>query len=232
MTAPRDEHAAARAGWAAGPWATYGVAPEVWREVADQHAERGALPTAAQVDLATRCGTGAALAAIEAFALYHELGALLAAGSPAAARPVTAPGALYLDPADGELVQVLPATAWDPERWGPATAGLTVCRVLASAPRHEATGEVVQRDLGGCLLLRDAAGRVPAALRALAGAAGRPTAAPSPEVWHGSDTRVEIRRASEEQIAAKVAAWLALFGQAPMIERTSTGVVLTPLGRS
>lgn len=82
---------------------------------------------------------------------------------------MTAPGELYLD-LDGELVQVLPPSAWDPERWGPAEPGLTVCRVLASAPRHEATGEVVQRDLRGCLLLRDAAGRVPAALRALAGA--------------------------------------------------------------
>lgn len=84
---------------------------------------------------------------------------------------MTAPGSLYLDPGDGELVQVLPPSAWDPERWGPATAGLTVCRVLASAPRHEATGEVVQRDLRGCLRIRDAAGRVPAALRALAGGA-------------------------------------------------------------
>lgn len=240
---------------AAGSWTTYGVVPEVWRAVADQYAERGALPTAAQVDEATGCGAAAAAAAVEAFELYHELGELyhelgelLASGShapaagpwttygiqravwlavanhvaergmiPAAAdviaatgcgeanafravtsyaryrvlvgraagiqeAPEDAPaprerltlaghhaGAVYLDPGDGELVQVLPASEWRHERWGPLTAGLAVVRILVAAPRNEGAGEVAQRDLAGWTLVPE---RALAALRAGAGSEG------------------------------------------------------------
>jgi hypothetical protein len=83
-----------------------------------------------------------------------------------------APGAVYLDPADGELVRVLPASAWLPDRWGPREARLTVVKIMNAASGYEREGEICQRDLSRCVLLIDGAGEVPAALRALAGAEG------------------------------------------------------------
>lgn len=58
-------------------------------------------------------------------------------------------GAVYLDPADGELVQVLPASAWREDRWGPLTAGLAVVKILVPIDRCEREGAIAQRDLTG-----------------------------------------------------------------------------------
>lgn len=76
----------------------------------------------------------------------HEAGCAAAAGPSA--------GAVYLDPGDGELVQVLPASAWDPDRWGPP-APLPVVRVLVRGKddRWTKPGEVAQRDLAGWTLV-------------------------------------------------------------------------------
>lgn len=83
-----------------------------------------------------------------------------------------ATGSLYLDPADGELVQVLPPSAWLPERWGPP-ADLPVVGILAPAPRsRNKPGEVAQRDLTGWARVPPAALEALEALRALAGADG------------------------------------------------------------
>lgn len=62
-----------------------------------------------------------------------------------------ASGSVYRDPRDGEVVQVLRASAWDPERWGPLTDGLAVVEVLkpGRGDHYTRPGEVAQRDLAG-----------------------------------------------------------------------------------
>lgn len=76
------------------------------------------------------------------------------AGCPAAQPKAATPGAVYIDPGDGELVQLLPASAWDPDRWGPPAA-LPVVRILApgACDRWTKPGEIAQRDLTGLTLV-------------------------------------------------------------------------------